>query len=480
MTADLSTSQHQRAIIQAKLAEMEAELSRRARTRIDYIFPDAGQYRRELYPKHLEFIAAGAQFRERAFIAANRVGKSELAAFEVSCHLTGRYPAWWNGRRFTHPIECWACGTTNQTTRDIVQAKLLGAVGEEGTGLVPGDDILSTVNRSGIPGAIDTAFIQHASGGRSRLGFKSYEQGRKSFEGTGKHLIWHDEESPLDIYIECLIRLATTKGIMLATFTPLQGWSDVVKSYIEPEDGTARFWVQAGWDDCPHLDEDTKRELLASIPPHQREARTKGTPSLGSGAIYPVAEGDYVVSPFDIPKHWPRAYGMDVGWNRTAVVWGANDRDTGTVYIYSEHYVGNEKPIVHAEAIKSRGSWIPGVIDPASNGRSQVDGEQLLVDYRRLGLNIHPADNSVETGIYEVWTLLSTGRLKIFSSCANLLSEKRKYRRDEKGRVVKKDDHACDAERYLIKSGRDRMIPCPAPKRITPTSMPAGDRGWMA
>lgn len=312
------------------------------------------------------------------------------------------------------------------------------------------------------------------------MGFKSYEQGRKSFEGTGKHVIWCDEEPPQEIYVENLIRLATTKGILLATFTPLQGWSDVVKSFIEPEDGTNRYWIQAGWDDCPHLDTDTKRELLASIPPHQREARTKGTPSLGSGAIYPVAEEDIVVSPFEIPKHWPKAYGMDVGWNRTAVPWGAMDRETGTMYIFSEHYVGNEKPIVHAEAIKSRGAWIPGVIDPASNGRSQIDGEQLLVDYRRLGLNLHPADNSVEAGIYEVWTLLSTGRLKIFTSCANLLSEIRKYRRDEKGRVVKSDDHMMDALRYLVKSGRDRMIPCPAPKRTTQGSVPNGDRGWMA
>ncbi len=436
MTPESPLAERQRTLLNAQIAELEAVLKRRSRTRIDYIFPDAGPCRRELYPRHLEFIAAGAQYRERGFVGANRCGKTMLAAFEMSCHLTGKYPAWWNGRKFSHPIQAWAAGTTNQTTRDIVQANLLGPIGEEGTGLIPGDDIISTVNRSGIPGAIDTAIVQHVSGGRSSLTFKSFEQGRKSFEGTSRHLIWLDEEPPLEVYTENLLRLATTKGMVMMTFTPLQGWSDVVKSYMEPVDGAKRYWVQAGWDDCPHLDEDTKRELLASIPPHQREARTKGTPSLGSGAIYPVAESDIVVSPFRIPDHWPRAYGMDVGWNRTAVVWGAKDPEDGVIYLYSEHYVGSEKPPMHADAIKARGAWIPGVIDPASNGRSQEDGGQLLKTYRALGLNLMPADNSVETGIYEVWTLLSSGMLKFFSSLSNGLAEFRKYRRDEKGIFV--------------------------------------------
>ncbi len=447
-----STLAEEAARLDRQIAALEAAKSRIRHTRIDYVFPDTGPFRRELYPKHIEFLRQGKDFRERAFIAANRVGKSDLAAYEMSCHLTGRYPPWWEGRRFTQPIEAWAAGTTNQTTRDIVQAKLLGAVGDEGTGMIPAADIVSSVNRAGIPGAVDTAFIRHVSGGRSRLGLKSFEQRRKSFEGTGKHVIWLDEEPEQEIYVECLVRTATTKGILLCTFTPLEGWSEVVKSFIEPADGAKRFWIQAGWEDCPHLDEAAKKELLASIQPYQREARTKGTPSLGSGAIYPVAESDITVSPFEIPKHWPRAYGMDVGWNRTAVVWGARDPEDGTVYVYSEYYVGSEKPPMHAMGVKARGEWIPGVIDPAANGRSQRDGEQLMAQYRELGLKLHPADNTIDTGIYEVWTLFSSGQLKIFTSCVSLLSEFRKYRRDERGRIVKADDHACFVAGTMIRT----------------------------
>jgi hypothetical protein len=178
-----------------------------------------------------------------------------------------------------------------------------------------------------------------------------------------------------------------------------------------------------------------------------------GIPSLGAGVIYPVAEQEVVVQPFELPKYWRHAYGLDVGWNRTAAVWGALDTESDILYLYSEHYRGDAEPAVHAQAIKSRGAWIPGVIDPASRGRTQTDGQSLLNIYRSLGLTLTEADNSVESGIYDMWTRLSTGRLKVFSTLTNWLGEYRIYRRDEKGRVVKEHDHAMDASRYLVRSG---------------------------
>lgn len=215
----------------------------------------------------------------------------------------------------------------------------------------------------------------------------------------------------------------------------------------------SRAVVTATWDDVPHLSEEDKNELLASMLPHQRDARSKGVPSLGSGAIYPVGEEEFLVDPFAIPKFWPRVYGLDVGWNRTAVAWLAWDRDTDTVYLYSEHYRGQAEPSVHAAAIKARGAWMPGVVDPAARGRSQKDGEQLLQNYKDLGLLLSKADNSVEAGIYAVWERISTGRMKVFRSCNNWLGEYRLYRRDEKGKIVKEKDHLMDATRYAVVTG---------------------------
>ncbi len=246
----------------------------------------------------------------------------------------------------------------------------------------------------------------------------------------------------------------------------------------------SKFYVTCGWDEVPHLDEAAKRELWASIPPYQREARSRGIPQLGSGAIYPIPEIDITVAPFKIPDDWRRCFGMDVGWNRTAGIWLAEDPHSKIWYGWSEHYIGREEPALQAQAFKARGD-IPGVIDPAARGRSQNDGTQLIQTYKDLGLDITPADNAVESGLYDVWQLFSSGMLKIFSNLGNFMSEYRRYRRDEKGRVVKENDHLMDALRYAVKSGRDRARPVLPPPPVVkeqpyPYGPSTGGSGWMS
>ena len=84
-----------------------------------------------------------------------------------------------------------------------------------------------------------------------------------------------------------------------------------------------KFVVMADWDDVPHLSKSEKDELIASIPPHQRDARTKGVPQLGSGAIFPVPETDVLVEDFDIPPHYPWIWhgcGVELHGSRVAGV----------------------------------------------------------------------------------------------------------------------------------------------------------------
>jgi len=233
-----------------------------------------------------------------------------------------------------------------------------------------------------------------------------------------------------------------------------------------PEVTSSKYLVQAGWDDVPHLAEQTKAELLRSTMPYMRDARSKGTPSLGAGAIYPIPESEIMVDPFAIPRHWVRCYGMDVGWKRTAALWCAIDRDTDTAYIYTEHYMGKNHPSTHATSIRARGEWIPGVIDPAARGRSQRDGEQLLVDYINLGLDLQPTQNAVEAGIFAVWERLSTGRLKVFSTCQYFWYEYRFYRRDQNGNIVKENDHLMDCLRYIVLSGMQRATIQPIKRAV--------------
>ncbi len=220
-----------------------------------------------------------------------------------------------------------------------------------------------------------------------------------------------------------------------------------------PEITSSRYLVNAGWSDIPHLDEQTKRELLDSTMPYLQDARSKGEPSLGAGAVWPIPLSEVLVDPFEIPVHWPRSYGLDVGWNRTAAVWGAVDRSVDVAYLYTEHYRGKAEPSVHTAAIKARGEWVPGVIDPASRGRGQRDGLQLLTDYVQLGLDLIPAKNPRESGIYTVYERLSTGRLKVFRTLMNWQNEYKYYRRDDDGDIIKAHDHLMDATRYWCVSG---------------------------
>ena len=214
--------------------------------RFKALFPDTGPLRRELYTKHTEFFEAGAKYRERCFMAGNRVGKTVAGTYETTCHLTGDYPHWWKGRRFNGPIKAWAAGKTNETTRDIIQVELLGNItfiGQrkvvDGSGIIP-KNLLGMEQgqlswKAGVADLVDMIKVRHKSGGWSELGLKSYQQGRGSFEGTARHVVWFDEEPPRDVYGEALIRTATTKGLIMLTFTPLEGMSDVVQSFMPKE-----------------------------------------------------------------------------------------------------------------------------------------------------------------------------------------------------------------------------------------------------
>lgn len=461
---------------------LEERKRRIERRKLWTYYPDDGPLRRELYVKHLEFFRLGATYKQRLALCANRVGKTEgMGGFEMACHLSGVYPDWWEGRRFNKPVVAWVAGETSKDVRDSIQLKLCGPLHNIGTGLIPGERIGKRTPKGGVADAIDTLYVRSEHGGWSTLTFKSYDQGRESFQAADVDVLWLDEEPPINIYTEAVTRTMTTLGLVMLTFTPLLGMSETVLQFLpggeiaERREET-RAVIMATWDDAPHLTEQMKREMLATYPPYQRDARSKGIPQLGAGAIYPVPESEIIVDPFEIPAHWPRCYGLDVGWNRTAAIWLAHDRETQTVYAYSEHYRGQAEPPVHAEAIRARGDWIPGAIDPASRGRGQKDGAQLLTSYRALGLKLSEAENAVESGIYDVWQRLSGGRLRIFKTLQSWLSEYRLYRRDEKGRIVEGADHLMDATRYAIKSGLPIAKAKPVAKERE--SMPHGS--WMS
>lgn len=227
------TEAQQREYHRLKLEEMQYFRE----NKIETMYPETGPLRRELYAKQMDFFKAGKNYRERCFMAGNRIGKTEGAGgYEIVCHATGVYPPWWLGRVFDKPCQILASGDTGTTTRDIIQDKLFGDYDNPGEGLVPKKYIGDTVPKSGIPRAYDNVKVKHVpTGGWSQIFLRSYESGRKIFQGIELEVFWADEECPLDVYSEGLMRLLTTNGIAMLTFTPLSGLTELVLSFLGDE-----------------------------------------------------------------------------------------------------------------------------------------------------------------------------------------------------------------------------------------------------
>jgi len=374
--------------------------------------------------------------------------------YEAAIHATGLYPDWWTGHRFTKPITGWASGVTSESVRDTVQRILLGRPGEHGTGSIPKALIIEAKPARGIPDAIDTVTVRHVSGGVSRISFKSYEKGREKWQGETLDFVWFDEEPPADIYTEGLTRTNATAGITWMTFTPLLGVSEVVRRFIvEKPAGTAVISMTIN--DVDHYTAEQKLAIVASYPPHEREARAKGIPTLGSGRIFPVTEESITTPRIAIPAHWPQIGGLDFGWDHpTAAVRLAWDRDNDIVYVTATHRLREATPLLHAAALKAWGDWLPWAWPHDGLQHDKGSGEQLADQYRKHGLDMLPeratfedGGNGVEAGVMQMLDRMQTGQLLVFSDLADWFEEFRLYHR-KAGKIVKANDDILSATRY--------------------------------
>jgi phage terminase large subunit-like protein len=417
------------------------------------------------YPKQQEFFVLGASKRERLLMAANRVGKSEAGAFEMACHLTGRYPPWWTGRRWDRPITAWTGGESTQAVRQIQQQKLLGPAGvvdDLGSGFIPRDAIVKVTASHGIADAIDTIQVRHVSGGISTLGFKSYEQGRGKWQGATLDVVWLDEESPLEIYSEALTRVAATGGMIYTTFTPLLGISDVVGRFLH-ERSPDRAIVSMTIEDAAHIPASERASIIAGYLPHEREARAKGIPMLGSGRVFLTPESNIVVEPFEIPDHFALLWSIDPGvghpFAASLLAW---DRETDVVYVVHTVRMADAMVIDHAAAMKGWdrkwGERVPVAWPQDATQRREFEGrlEPLAEIYKSHGLRMLSShatfpdgSNSTEAGIALMGERLRTKKLRVFRTCTDWFEEYRIYHRKD-GKIVKLRDDLMSATRVGI------------------------------
>ena len=456
----------------AKAVEIAREIRSRERfNKLDFYDP---------YPYQLNFHKTGSEANQRLLMAANRIGKSYCGAAELAYHTTGLYPSWWQGRRYRHPIIAWAGGVSNETTRDIVQYELLGSPDDPeafGSGSIPKNLIIKTERKPGVPNAKSVALIKHVSGGNSSLFFKAYEMGVEKWQGRSVDCIWLDEEPSREIYSQAVTRTLDRKGMVYMTFTPEQGMTETVASFMNNLQ-SGQSLTNATWDDAServlsqkgergHLSEVVMEQILSSYSPHEREMRKNGRPSIGSGLVFPLGEEKVMVEPLEIEPHWPRIAAIDFGYDHpTAVVWCAMDRDTDTFYVYDCYRASKASPSVHADVIRRRPHFIPIVYPHDGNRRDSMGNPGLADQYRNLGCNFMlnhftnpPAlgndkgSNSIEEGLMAMLQSIEAGKFKVFSTLSDWFEEFRMYHRKD-NKVVPLRDDLMSATRYAFQSQR--------------------------
>lgn len=453
------------------------------------------------YEFQKRFYENSANYKRRFLCAANRIGKSFSEAAEFAYHATGLYPDWWQGHRFIknemknaegkpapHDLIMWCVGITGDSTRKVLQKELFGTEMAKdadmlGTGAIPRGCIdFDRLEKDG--NIIKIAKIRHHDpegnfDGFTTVEFRSTQQGEHVLMGATVDYIWIDEEDPhrsMQIYAQCVTRTATTGGLICITATPENGLTELVDLFMKDKTGFLYF-QNATWDDAPHITDEVKRELLASIPAWQHEMRSRGIPMMGSGLIYDIAERDITCEPFEIPDHWRRLAALDIGIDHpTAVAWSTYDAATDTIYIYDVYAASGNIPALHATAINARGTWVPVVLPHDADNTERGSGRSVLSYYEEAGVNClketfyNPLDftgkknNYVEPGIMDLLQRMKTGRLKVFSTCGQLFEELRRYHRKE-GKIVKRDDDVMDAMRYSALSVTNRGVSAGEAKR---------------
>jgi phage terminase large subunit-like protein len=421
-------------------------------------------YQKPLY--HLHTMA-------QAVIASNRSGKSYSVGYAIACHLTGIYPSWWTDIRYKSGIKLIAAGSSSSQIREAIQETLFGTADKTeeisiGSGLLPRDlIIMDSIVTGADKRAIGGCQIKHSSGSRSMIITASYEQDRAVLQGGKADVIWLDEQPSDDEIVSELVRaLAQTptgqEGRLYLSATPLVGWTPMIK----------RFWnqtanhgmVRYSWDDVPLelLDQKTRDMLTSTWLPFEIDARTKGIPMAGTGAVFQIDFDAMIMKePPALQPWYKRLAAIDFGRNPdpTVIIWMYYDDRTDTITVYDEHVARNQTPIEYTPQILSRGKDIPLAWPPDGKRKGYTETESVIVELtNKYGINTlsesftNPdGSRGIDYGLQYIIQRIRLGKFRVSAHCTYLIEEMRQYHTETTGNgkvQFKGQDHAIDAMRY--------------------------------
>lgn len=413
-------------------------------------------------------------------MAGNQLGKTLSAGNEVSFHVTGEYPDWWEGRRFAGATNWWVGNNSNELVREGPQRILLGEGRNWGTGTIPRSSLAGAPTMArGFPDLVDVVQVKHKTGSISTIQFKAYEQGRKSWQtATLRGGIWFDEEPPMDIYMEGLARITATSGLTLMTMTPLLGMSEVVLLFFPQPSTPYRALVQMEIGEANHFTPEERDVIIASYKEHQRDARARGLPMLGEGVVFPVARSDIEVPRRKIPSHWHQLGGCDFGYGdhpfaAALVHW---DKDADTLYVTHAYKEKKPEPHLHVSSLRGWGDLDALRFAYPHDGSRQWGNSGPVKDvYRREGMRFLAEHSTFLEGGYspeaaaqQVLARMQTGRFKIFEDLEELFYEISTYHRKD-GFLVQENDDLLSAVFKTIMMQRYFRQPVPSGMTYSPT-----------
>jgi len=299
-----------------------------------------------------------------------------------------------------------------------------------------------------------------------RIEFKAFNQGRELFQGRAIDSCYCDEQCHHDfqgIFNEIQARLMAKSGFLSWSMTPIIPQSFLEERIEELPETDEVFYAnlnsnrksRGGYIPDVRVD-----EMVDEWPEEVQATRIKGRFASFYGAVYKTFNRSvHVINPFEIPKKWTRYRGFDFGFTNPFVcLWLARDGDENW-YVYQEYYRPKTSIGEHITSIK-RLSGTEEYLRSWADPENAEDRAEL----RKTNIPTMAARKDVAKGIEAVQSKLKTKQngkpsLFIFRTCRNTCREMSSYSyptgsksRNPKDIPMQKNDHTCDALRYVIYS----------------------------
>lgn len=310
--------------------------------------------------------------------------------------------------------------------------------------------------------------------------YAQYDADPQTWEGANVRALVLDEQPNSRACLTAgLSRLVDQRGRVLWALTPLRGKSDwLYRQFINPQPGEEAappgfvVHVLHGADN-PHIPQEWREMMLASVPAWQRASRDVGAFTSPEGAILPFDRALHVVQPFPIPRGWRRWIGVDWGARAPHVVWLA-ESPTGDLYVYRELWYrrATTEPAITDRALCEEVARVNKAQEPPGApliGVADSESPGAIVEASLCGLALAPAakgPGSVVQGLTLMESLMATvdsvaltpirPRLYFFATCPVVTGEVEdlKWAKIRPGADPHPDpscsDHGPDALRYII------------------------------